>query len=162
MSVLSASLFPGGICFNGNNWIGELTSLEFKRVVRGDPRVEAKPSGGKPWRNILVYDELGLYALEDIETDHILDVCFALVPERTPFTPKNAFAGIITLNGVPLKAGMKLRELPLSGEINFVPGIGSTWKYMHDHGYVELDLRKTPGSKNTPVLVSITHSFLGE
>jgi hypothetical protein len=46
--------------------------------------------------------------------------------------------------------------------MNFVLGTGSTWKYVHDEAYVELDLKKARPSRGLPALVAVTHSFLGE
>ena len=112
---------------------------------------------------MLLYDSFGIYAVEDLEDERISYIGIALIPGKTAFPTREPFLGRLILNDQLLKAGMKSRELPLKGQMNFVRGIGSVWKYAHDNGYVELDMAKLKGLRHRasePVLVCVTHSFL--
>ncbi len=165
-SELTIELLPGGMNFAGRNWLGELAPDEFRSVLPSPERAECLCSGGRPWRTILYYDSFGVYALEDIEEKRIVYVGVALIPSATPFPTRDPFSGKLMFNGCRVFPGMKSRELPLRGALNFVKGIGPTWKYVHDNGYVELNLKAVASRHQTrsgePILVSVTHSFLKE
>jgi hypothetical protein len=162
MNKLAIRLVPGAIRVNGAEWTRALEIQEFEAVFGQSARVESKLNGGRPWRNIRFYDNSGVYALEDLEENRIPTVGFVFIPESAIFPTRKPFVGTLTINAKVVTGGMKLREHPLQGELNFVPGIGSTWKYVHDEAYVELNLKKTRTSKGSPVLVAVTHSFSGD
>jgi len=159
-------LIPGGVVFDGRHWIGQLPADEFRATMKAPERIECKFSNHVPWRNVLIYDSMGIYALEDLDERRIVDLGIELIPECASFPTRCSFAGRLLLNGKLLTPGMKMRELPLKGDLNFVKGIGSSLKCVHDNGYVGLDLRRpklTGGRRmREPVLVSVTHSFLKE
>jgi hypothetical protein len=159
-------LVPGGVIFDGSSWLGELSIEVFYRSVSEPNRIEHKFSNSLPWRDVLFYDDLGLYALHDVREQRIVYLGVAFVPEATPFPTRHEFRGKLIVNETQLLPKMTGSELPLKGSLNFVPGIGSTWKSIHDNGYVELNMKRIPqlGGKlsDKALLVSVTHSFLKE
>lgn len=163
-AALCIELIPDGLVIDGRTWIGELPSHELQSALGRPSRVDTKLSNGLPWRTVEYYDEHGIYALHDIGTKRTVYLGIALIPEGSSFPPNSPFTGQAIVNGKQLVAGMRQQELPLRGTINFVKGIGSTWKCAHDNGYVELNLKRVtlPGGRKSsaPVLVSVTHSFL--
>jgi hypothetical protein len=162
--ALSIELIPGGLVLGGRTWTGELASEAIQSALGVPSRTEVKLAHGRPWRIVAYYDEDGIYILHDLESKRVVYLGIALNLEGVSFAPKLPFNGQLVINGRQLVAGMTERELPLRGTINFVKGIGSTWKCAHDHGYVELNLKKVTlsnGRKSSqPVLASVTHSFL--
>lgn len=164
IAALSIELIPGGLVHEGRTWIGELPSTELESALGQPSRIDTKLSGGRPWRTVAYYDELGIYVLHDLETQRAVYIGIALIPEGASFPPASPFTGRLVVNGKQLLAGMKQRELPLRGKVNFVKGIGSTWRCAHDSGYVVLHMKRvtlpTGRKSSEPVLVSVTHSFL--
>jgi hypothetical protein len=154
------TLVPGGMLFDSNEWFGQLSNVEFRRVVRSEPRVQTIPFDRRAPRSVLIYDDLGLYALEDADEGRIVCVAFAFHPTRTPFPPNSPFSGRLSINGTCVNGNMTEGELPLVGEMNFVRGIGRTWKFAHDNAYVEFNLHNTTEKSRRPRLTSVTHSFL--
>ena len=161
---LAVELIPGGVVINGQTWIGELSSQELRSVLGQPTRNDIKLAGGDPWRVFEYYDEYGIHTLHEIATKRAVLIVISLIPTRGVLTPTSPFRGELIVNEKQLFAGMKLRELPLKGSLNFVKGIGSTWRCAHDNGYTALHLQKIAwpngGKSSAPVLVSVTHSFL--
>jgi hypothetical protein len=93
----------------------------------------------------------------------IVVVRFVLIPDGTPRAPRNSLRGPLELNGVILKAGMTNDELPLRGELNFVKGIGGSWKFNHDQCFVSIEMRRLKSvdgkAARLPVLFELTYSF---
>lgn len=155
-------LIPGGIRLSERTMVGEQSAEELRTALGKPTRVEVKNSGGRPWRSVEYFDDLGVYMLTDLETKRAVYVGFPLTLEGTSFPPRVPFVGKLYINGTQLIPGMKNRELPLRGDLNFVKGIGAAWKCVHDNGYVELNMKKPKGahSAREPGLALVTHSFL--
>ncbi len=161
---IQIELFPGGLLFCGKRWTGQISSEEFKGAIMLAPRCEVIMSRNVPWRRVLYYDPLGIYALEDVDEERIAYMGFAFMPEYSAFKTDSAFMGDLMINEHLVKHGMTARDICLKGSMNFVRGIGATWKFVHDNCYVELKFRRLKmrnrSTRTEAVLSSVTHSFL--
>lgn len=106
---------------------------------------------GRPWRQFLVFDELGVYLLFDHEIGRVLDVNFCFSLSKSPASPASVFSGVLHVNGVRVVAGLKESSLPIEGEFHFVRRGG--WLASSD----TLSLRFLPAARR---LKAVIVSFL--
>ena len=129
--------------------IGRLHSLlgAPSRIVEPAQRAPA----GHRNNQIHIYDALGIICHEHHYTRLVEGIAFVFWPDEAPaFAPAAAFAGRLTVFGLPLEAGMTgaaLSALPCS----FEPGIGGSLSYEDDKISVIIDTKgkKLPSGRRS-------------
>lgn len=119
------------------------------RIVRAGPEV---PSGCR-FNQFLVFDELGLFMIEEMPSQNLreLTVNLALGVDE-PIMTKNVFAGEFNLGGIFPRGGMNISDvIPLSN-LNFRSFIGGVFSAQCNLTHVSLK----PTAANSDVLGAVS------
>jgi len=134
-----------GLRVNDELFSSGKTATDLCRALGSDSRlVELPAAGGRKGRSWHVFDELGIHALEDHRSDHLLAITAVFVTEDTvPMRarPVQPFRGVASVGSVSLTAESTGREVMAQEKLRFEPVL-SGWRAQCEGAVFHLGTRK--------------------
>jgi hypothetical protein len=129
VSTVIADATLDGLLLNGRLFRKPVPPSEYMAVLQSPVRI-VDPSPPAPYghRNnqIHLFDEFGLYLIENHATRHIHSVVFVLWLEESAFKPEREFSGQLTIGGARFFPGMTEKDYS-GGTIDFEGPILGLW-----------------------------------
>lgn len=106
------------------------------------PRLLPANPNAPEWRDVLIFDKTGIYALCDKQSSQILSMNFVWQPNEVPYPPLYGFKGKLELNNSRLTGQMHASQLPISGPIGIQRILGDRYVAEFSRHHLSLKFAK--------------------
>ena len=128
-----------GLWVNGAVFAGPTSPADLSAAIGQTARVSVANPKAPEWREVWIFDEIGIYLLCSKRPCLVSAVDYVWQPTEVPYAPAQQFRGPLVFNETLLKEGMTVELLPLNGQIPLEKVLGAS--YAADFGAFHLSLR---------------------
>jgi len=152
-----------GLWVNGAVFAGPTSPADLSVAIGRNPRVSVANPKAPAWREVWIFDEIGIYLLCNKEPHLVSAVDFVWQPMEVPYPPARMFRGTLVFNETLLKDGLVAERLPLKGPIPLKKVFGGSYAADFEAFHLSLRLAKRRSARGRrhgiPALAYVEFAF---